>query len=66
MYIFIKLCRKKKKKGRRRNRIYEKVKITGSYICFWLLTRIGDFNCMEHVDYTSGEKIDIFTVGGVL
>ena len=28
--------------------------------------RIGDFNCMEHVDYTSGKKIDIFTVGGVL
>ena len=33
---------------------------------FWLLTQIYGFNCVEHVDYTSCKKIDIFTVGGVL
>ena len=66
MYIFIKLCRKKIKKIKEKGGIDFKKRQKLLEAIFWLLTQIYGFNCVEHVDYTSCKKIDIFTVGGVL
>ena len=59
MHVFIKLCRlKKKEEGGTEFTKRQKLLIA----IFWVLTWIYGFNCVEHVDYTSGKKIDIFTM----
>ena len=57
MYIFIKLCRKKKEEEEGGIEFTKRQKLLVAI--FWLLTQIFGFNC---VDYTSAKKIDIFRI----